>query len=169
MAQQESRRRPAGSEGDGPARPPVDHYEVEWQFDAEDLDAVESWLRQHSSETGLAVEPEPEEKITDVYYDVDGWRSYRAGYALRVRKSRGEAEATMKSLSPAEEEVRRRREISEPLKSARPDVLGKAPGPVGERARSLLGGREVLAMFEVRTRRRTFALVLEDPAGGPGK
>ena len=175
MAQQESRRRPAGSEGDGPARrasgrvrPPVDHYEVEWQFDAEDLDAVESWLRRHSSQAGLAVEPEPEKKITDVYYDADGWRFYRAGYALRVRKSKGVAEATMKSLSPAEGEVRRRREISEPLKSAKPGALGNAPGPVGERARSLLGGREARAMFEVRTRRRTFALLLKDPAGGPG-
>src|SRR5918997_2595690 len=173
MAQQGGRGRSAGNGEGGPARrasgrgrPPADHHEVEWQFDAEDLDAAETWLRQHSSETGLVVEPEPEEKITDTYYDADNWRFYRAGYALRVRKVKGGAEATMKSLSPAEGEVRRRREITEPLKDDKPGALGKAPGPVGERARSLLGEREPRAMFEVRTRRRKFALLLENPAGG---
>ena len=173
MAQQGGRGRSAGNGEGGPARrasgrgrPPADHHEVEWQFDAEDLDAAETWLRRHSSETGLVVEPEPEEKITDTYYDADNWRFYRAGYALRVRKVKGGAEATMKSLSPAEGEVRRRREITEPLKDDKPGALGKAPGPVGERARSLLGEREPRAMFEVRTRRRKFALLLENPAGG---
>src|SRR5918998_1099509 len=78
----------------------------------------------------------------------------------------GGPEATMKALSPAEGEVRWRREITEPLKDDKPGALGKAPGPVGERARSLLGEREPRAMFEVRTRRRKFALLLENPAGG---
>lgn len=145
----------------------MDHYEVEWQFDAEDLDTVGAWLRQHSSGSGLAVEPELVEEITDTYYDAEDWRFYRAGYALRVRKTDGEVEATMKSISPAEGEVRRRREITEPLDDGEPAALGRAPGPVGERARSLLGGRRALAMFEVRTSRRKFALLLEKPADDP--
>ena len=162
MAQQSSRR---GSAGRGRGRSPVDHHEVEWQFDAAELESVEAWLRQHSSGSGLVVEPEPEEKITDTYYDAGDWRFYRAGYALRVRKAGSNAEATMKSLSPAEGDVRRRREITEPLGDDKPATLATAPGPVGERARSLLGGQDARPLFRVRTRRQKFALLLEDPAG----
>lgn len=176
MAQQRGRRKPSGSGRSRPARrasgrgrSPADHHEVEWQFDATDLGSVGTWLRQHSSGPGLVVEPEPEEKITDTYYDAGDWRFYRAGYALRVRKKSGSvAEATMKSLSPAEGNVRRRREITEPLADDKLDTLGRVPGPVGERARLLLGGRDARPMFEVRTRRQKFALLLEDPADGSG-
>jgi triphosphatase len=159
MAQQRSRR---GKPGSG--RAPVDHQEVEWQFDAADLEPVEAWLRQHSSGSGLVVEPESDEKVADTYYDSEDWRFYRAGYALRVRKAGGEVEATMKSISPARGNVRLRREISEPLANGRPTTLGKARGPVGGRARTLLGGHDLRPMFEVRTRRRTFAVLLEAPS-----
>ena len=159
MAQQGGRRR-SGRTGRG--RSPVDHHEVEWQFDTAELESVEAWLRQQSSGSGLVVEPESEEKITDTYYDAGDWRFYRAGYALRVRKAGSTAEATMKSILPAEGNIRRRREITEPLGDDKPATLAKAPGSVGERARSLLGGRDVQAMFGVRTRRQKFALLLED-------
>ena len=153
------------SRADGRAPLPVDHYEVEWQFDAADLDPVGAWLRHHSSGSGLVVEPESEEEIADTYYDAEDWCFYRAGYALRVREAGDGAEATMKSLSPGDGNIRRRREITESLSDGRPATLGKAPGPVGERARSLLGGREARPIFSVRTRRQRFALVLEDPTG----
>ena len=164
MAQRKGGRKPSGRTP-RKRRTPVDHHEVEWQFESADLESVEAWLRRHSSGTGLAVEPEPEEEIADAYYDAEDWRFYRAGYALRVRKAGNDTEATMKSLSPAEGSVRRRREITEPLSDDKPATLGRAPGPVGERARSLLGGRDARPMFGVRTRRQKFALLLEDPAG----
>lgn len=145
----------------------MDHHEVEWQFDAAELESVGAWLRQHSSGSGLVVEPESEEKITDTYYDAEDWRFYRAGYALRVRKTGSNAEATMKSLAPAEGSLRWRREITEPLGDDKPATLRRAPGPVGERTRSLLGGQDARPMFEVRTRRQKFALLLDDPAGEP--
>ncbi|CAA9433778.1 MAG: Adenylate cyclase [uncultured Rubrobacteraceae bacterium] len=174
MAQQRSRQKSSGGGRSGrrkssgktsaKRRSPVDHHEVEWQFDATELESVGAWLREHSSGSGLVVEPESEEKITDTYYDASDWRFYRAGYALRIRKTGSSAEATMKSLSPAEGNVRRRREITEPLGDDSPATLGKAPGPVGERARSLLGGRDVRPMFEIRTHRQRFALILEGTA-----
>jgi CHAD domain-containing protein len=68
----------------------------------------------------------------------------------------------MKSLSPAEGNLRRRREISEPLKDDKPATVRKAPGPVGERARALLGDRQLRQMFKIRTRRQKFALLLKD-------
>ena len=133
MAQQRSRRKSSGGIS-RKSRSPVDHHEVEWQFDAGELEPVEAWLRHHSSGAGLVVKPEPEEKIADAYYDSQDWRFYRAGYALRVRKAGTDTEATMKSLSPAEGNVRRRREITEPRKDDKSAAPGKASGPVGERA-----------------------------------
>ena len=170
MVQRGSRRKSSGGRASGRTsrkrRSPVDHQEIEWQFDAAELEPVEAWLRQHSSGSGLIVEPESEEKISDTYYDAEDWRFYRAGYALRIRKAGTDAEATMKSLSPADGNVRRRREITEPLGDDKPATLGRASGPVGGRARSLLGGQGMRPMFEIRTRRQRFALLLENPADG---
>jgi triphosphatase len=167
MAQQRSRRKSSSGRSSGRTsrkrRSPVDHQEVEWQFDAAELEPVGAWLRQHSSGSGLVVEPESEEKIADTYYDAEDWRFYRAGYALRIRKAGTNAEATMKSLSPAEGNVRRRREITEPLGDNKPATLGKASGPVGGRTRSLLGGQDMQPLFEIRTSRQKFALLLEHP------
>src|SRR5215203_6927136 len=120
----------------------TDHQEIEWQFDAGELESVEGWLGQHSSgSSGLLVSPESTVEITDTYHDTDDWRFYRAGYALRVRKKDGEVEATMKSLTSAEGSLRRRREISEPLKDDRPATLKRTRGPVGKRSSALLGER----------------------------
>jgi triphosphatase len=137
----------------------TDHQEIEWQFDVDDFESVEGWLDQHSSgSSGLVVSPESTVEITDTYHDTDDWRFYRAGYALRVRKKDGEVEATMKSLTPAEGSLRRRREISEPLKDDRPATLKRARGPVGKRSSALLGERETRPLFRMQTRRQRFAL-----------
>ena len=170
MAQQRSTRRSSGNRRTGGSsrrsprarRSPTDHQEVEWQFDAAGLDPVEGWLRQHSAGSGLVVEPEREDKISDTYYDTEDWRFYRAGYALRVRKTGTNVEATMKSLSPADGNVRRRREITEPLGDDRPATLAKATGPVGARSRDLLGDQKMRPMFKISTRRQRFALLVED-------
>src|ERR671912_2366226 len=145
----------------------TDHQEIEWQFDAGELESVEGWLgRQYSGSSGLIVAPEFTLEITDTYYDTDDWRIYRAGYALRVRNTDGEIEATMKSLTPAEGSLRRRREISEPLKDDKPTTLKKASGPVGGRSRTLVGEREMRPLFTFETPRQGFALLLEGSADG---
>jgi triphosphatase len=72
----------------------------------------------------------------------------------------------MKSLAPPEDGgLKRRREISEPLRSDGPKPLKSARGPVGERLRLLAGARDVRPLFGVRTRRRIFELRPE--AGEP--
>jgi triphosphatase len=135
----------------------LDHQEVEWQFEAADLDLVENWLEEHPSTSGLAVVPEATKELLDTYYDTEDWRFYRAGYALRVRRDGKSLEATMKSLTPAEGALRQRREISEPLEGNARTPKGTR-GPVGERVRRLAGARDLRPLFEVRTRRRIFAL-----------
>ena len=139
-----------------------DHQEIEWQFDTSELEPVEGWLDQYSSgSSGLLIAPESTLEITDTYYDTDDWRFYRAGYALRVRNTDGAVEATMKSLTPAEGSLRRRREISEPLEDDKSSTLKLAGGGVGERSRTLVGGREMRPLFTLETRRQGFALLLE--------
>jgi triphosphatase len=145
----------------------TDHQEMEWQFDAGDLESVEGWLDQHNSgSSGLLIAPESTIEITDTYYDTDDWRFYRAGYALRIRNTDGAVEATMKSLTPAEGSLRRRREISEPLSDDRPSTLKEAGGSVGGRTRTLVRGREMRQLFSIKTRRRGFALLLEGSTDG---
>src|SRR5215218_5328300 len=145
----------------------TDHKEIEWQFDASELEPVEGWLDQHNSgSSGLLIAPESTLETTDTYYDTDDWRFYRAGYALRVRNTDGEVEPTMKSLKPAEGSLRRRREISESLENDRPATLKKAGGPVGERSRALVGSREVRPLFRLETSREGFALLLERSTDG---
>src|SRR5215213_8303651 len=145
----------------------TDHQEMEWQFDAGDLESVEGWLDQHDSgSSGLLIAPESTIEITDTYYDTDDWRFYRAGYALRIRNTDGAVEATMKSLTPAEGSLRRRREISEPLSDDRPSTLKEAGGSVGGRTRTLVRGREMRQLFSIKTRRRGFALLLEGSTDG---
>ena len=145
----------------------TDHQEIEWQFDACELESVEGWLsQQYSGSSGLIVAPESTLEITDTYYDTDDWRFYRAGYALRVRNTDGEVEATMKSLTPAEGGLRRRREISEPLEDDKPSTLKEAGGPVGGRSRTLLGRRRLHQLFKIETRRQGFALLLDGSTDG---
>jgi triphosphatase len=137
----------------------LDHQEIEWQFEA-DLVSVEGWLEENPTGAGLRVAAGETKVLTDTYYDTEDWRFYRAGYALRVRHDGKRAEATMKSLAtPEESGPKKRREISEPLRSGK--TLKSAHGPVGERLRLLAGARDVRPLFEVRTRRRIFELRLE--------
>ena len=144
----------------------IDTQEVEWHFDIDDLGRVEGWLGEGLPGSGLVAGPGSSEDLVDRYYDTEDWRLYRAGYALRIRQKGGGAEAAMKSLAPSEGGLRRRREISEPLKDAKIGTLRAARGPVGERLRLLVGEREIGQIFEVRNNRKTFALNLADEEGG---
>ena len=103
-------------------------------------------------------------ELLDAYYDTEDWRSYRAGYSLRVRRDGESAEATMKVLPPAEGAIRQRREISEPLKgnAKNPKVTR---GTVGERVRRLAGARDLRPLFKLRSRRRIFELIGIGPDG----
>src|SRR5215204_3650006 len=137
----------------------LDHQEIEWQFDAPDLGSINGWLEGQSSAFGLAVVPAETKQLVDTYYDTEDWRFYRAGYALRVRRDGRRVEATMKSLAPPEDGgLKRRREISEPLRSGGLKPLATARGPVAERLRLLTGMRDLRRLFEVSTRRKAFEL-----------
>ena len=149
-----------------------DVREVEWQFDAANLASIEQWLGTYPAGSGLKIGVGTTKNLTDTYYDTGDWVLYRAGYALRIRQRGKSAQATMKSLSAAQDAqagLRDRREISEPLESAEVSALGESGGKVGERLRMLAGSKDLEKLFEVRTHRRVFEMRLEEPVGEPSE
>lgn len=139
----------------------ADHEEVEWQFDALDVRPVVRWL-EGFAEDGGRVYATGEREISDTYLDTEDWRIHRAGYALRVREKGGKVEATMKLLAASEGDggLKKRREISEALTSKKLASLTRSGGPVAERVGSLAGQKSLRALFEVRTRRKTYRAAL---------
>src|SRR6266571_8687016 len=136
------------------------HREIEWQFDAVDLRPVERWLRGLAPDADPRVESPSTRELGDVYVDTDDWRLHRAGWTLRVRAREGGFEATMKSMGAMRDDRRDRREVSEPVPEFDPHALRRAPGEVGQRVRALAGPRPLRTLFEVRTRRTSFPLLL---------
>jgi CHAD domain-containing protein len=141
-----------------------DREEVEWQFDAPDLSAVATWLRQHGLEDNWRLhEAEPQE-ITDTYLDTLDWHFFRAGYVLRTRCVAGQpTEITLKSFGTREAGLRSRREISATLTEPAGDPstwLTRAPGRVGQYVKAILGRdkQPIQPLFSVYTRRMRFSL-----------
>lgn len=141
--------------------------EIEWQFDIDDLDAVESWLRERARAGDLQLHFDAPKEHLDRYYDTPDWRLFRAGYVLRIRQVEGEAaEATLKSFGTRRNGLRQRREINEPLRRKRAggDFIRsviRAPGPVGQRLKAVVGKRAAHTMrhlFDAHTRRRRISV-----------
>jgi triphosphatase len=143
----------------------TDVRETEWQFDALDFRPVLRWLDDPVA-PGVAIEPGGTVSQVDLYLDTDDGRFHRAGYALRIRRRgrRVAGEATLKAIEPESarhDGLRTRRELSEPLARATPELLLAAVGPVGERVRAVAGRKPVRPLFEVRTRRRAYTVAAD--------
>jgi CHAD domain-containing protein len=144
--------------------------EIEWQFDALDVDLVLrrlAELQAEGTQNGVSVGQAASVRQVDVYLDTADERLRRAGYSLRIRRlPRNRPEATLKSLGGGEKGLRNRLELTEPVDSSDPAALGAATGPVGPRVRSLAAGRRLQPLFEVHTRRHTFGITARDAAAG---
>ena len=143
--------------------------ETEWQFVADDLDAVRAWLECETPAPYRVRADEPEREQHDEYWDTGGWLVWRAGFACRVRRRGESAELTLKGLSGGEGNLRRRAELNEPL-----DALGGLAGavarPGGEASRLLraLAGPHALRPVAALTTHRA-SLPLADGEGALGE
>ena len=133
--------------------------ETEWQFDADDLERVRAWLESQPEHAPLRFSLRKDAEQVDSYYDTADWRLFFAGYSLRRRRREGSFEATLKSLDRATEGPISRREINEASEDG--EIPGGA-GPVSDRVRLIAGRSPLARLFEVRTRRRSYAV---DQAG----
>jgi CHAD domain-containing protein len=146
----------------------TEHQEVEWQFDANDLNAIERWLLARPSDSGVAVSPSSTDNLTDTYYDTDDWRCHRVGYALRVRQHGDEIEVTLKAFKSQTEipGLRSRREITQHLTDHKDLLrLKELKGAVSDRVRLVTGSYILRPMFDVLTHRKSFDLLLKPPEG----
>lgn len=133
----------------------ADSIETEWQFDAPDLERVRTWLSSQPSHAPLTFEQVRDREQVDSYFDAADWRLFQAGFSLRRRRSGEEYELTLKALGAASAGPIARREISQA--SADGDIFD-GDGPVSNRVRLVVGRRSLQRLFDVRTRRRTFAV-----------
>ncbi len=132
--------------------------EVEWQFDAPDLDAVERWLRAQPAHAAFTLVDRGEKAQHDTYYDTDDWRAYFAGTSLRVRAKEGASESTLKGLARSASGPAQRAEFTQPgdVAASTEGDPGADEGPVSARLRLILRGRPLRPLFTVVTRRRTW-------------
>jgi inorganic triphosphatase YgiF len=137
--------------GDGPA---ADHIEVEWQFDAPDLDAVVRWLAE-TPRGGYVLTAGTTLHLHDTYYETADWRLRDAGYTCRVRQHNRHAELTLKSRDAAVDGIRSRRELNEPLPAGEP-VPRTATGDCAALLDSLCPRDSLRPIFEIHTERRIF-------------
>ena len=141
-----------------PTQPsPTDVIEIEWQFDAPSLAGVRRWLRSEPALDGCVIVPLGGHLQRDTYFDSPDWRVYRANYTLRVRRQRRAAEVTLKAFGVASRGPRARREITESLPLGSSDPL-RGEGLVREPLTALLGTQHLTPLFEVVTRRESYAL-----------
>jgi inorganic triphosphatase YgiF len=142
----------------------AEHEETEWQFEAGSTRSLRRWLRTQPGAPRLWIGTESVKTIVDTYCETPDWRFHRAGFALRIRRTNGRIEATMKALTPTEAGVLRRREITAPLDVVKPRAVVDLGGSLGERVRAIAGRQPIRALVEVRTRRHVFPIRLD---GGP--
>jgi triphosphatase len=127
--------------------------QIEWQFDAVDLRAVQRRLEEP---TDLQIDSARNESHVDLYLDTHDRRFHRAGYSLRIRRAARarRAETTLAALDETAE-------LTEQLADAEPATLLAASNGVGERVRAVAGKQPLLILFEVRTRRRLLTLQVD--------
>lgn len=142
--------------------------EIEWQFEAPDLELVRRRLEETTHER-FTVTAAGCVTQADRYLDTEDRRLARAGFALRIREVDGNgAEATLKSLGSAvgATGLRSRRELSEQVHGTDPEVLHGASGPVAERVRAVAGLKPLQHLFDVRTSRALMTLATEGVESG---
>ncbi len=139
-----------------------DHTEVEWQFDVDDLGVLERWLAEPPGSIRVdTIASEPDEHL-DTYYDTTDWRVYRAGYALRLRQSKGHAELTLKALDAAIQGYSQRREATQSLVNVDTTAIDHVRGPVGDRVMAIRGTNATIPLFTAVTQRKRFQLWCEE-------
>ena len=143
-----------------------DHLEVEWQFSVESVESVERWLAS-ANIPGYTVVPAKKKALTDRYLDSADWRLHRAGFTCRVREKGDGAELTLKTMAEAQDSMRSRREVNEPILSATLESASAAQGICGAIIRHARGLHPLRELFTVHTNRTTFDL--SDEGGTVGE
>lgn len=139
--------------------------ETEWQFSTTSLDAVEEWFARISDPEIVTDGKMTAIRIHDTYFDTADWKVFRAGYSLRIRRSGGSWEATLKSLDGKAGARVERREISQRISSNTLEALFEAPGAVSERMLRVCQRQDLRPLVDIRTVRRETQVQLKHGSG----
>ncbi|MEI7926079.1 MAG: CHAD domain-containing protein, partial [Chloroflexota bacterium] len=127
--------------------------EIEWQFAAPDLEAVDRWLRAQPSHAAFSLEARPPKHQRDTYFDTPDWRVFNAAYTLRVRAVGDAFETTLKGRPTRGSGPVSRAEFSVPGDLA---AAIEEPSAVGRRLQLMLRGHAPAPLFTVATHRRAW-------------
>jgi CHAD domain-containing protein len=130
--------------------------ETEWQFDAQDLNAVRALLASRPEIAGFRLIHQAPRHLTDRYFDTADALLARAGYALRLRHDASGDQATLKSLHSESRGPVVRQEINQSLDQGSMTALLATEGPVADRVRAVAGSAPLQPLFTVRTHRDVF-------------
>lgn len=97
--------------------------------------------------------------VVDRYLDTADRRLLRAGFACRVRQSGGKQILTLKSLTPAEGEIHRRREIEAEVETDQPQAWAGAEA--GNLALAIAGPAPLETLFVLYQTRHQFQVRLQ--------
>jgi CHAD domain-containing protein len=123
--------------------------EVEWQFEASDIEGDSKAVWQAAEAAGLRLGTPKEVKFNDRFFDTADWKFYRAFAYLRVRKKGRISEATIKTFDSSNTGPRIRTELTEQLTGDLQDLAG----PAGECIRALAGSSPLREIFSHSTNR----------------
>lgn len=124
--------------------------EIEWQFEAVDLDSDIKAVCRAAEAAGLRLRPPKRIRLHDRFFDTPDWKFYRALTYLRIRTKGKTAEATIKTFGTIDPGPRVRTELTEPLSGE----LHELPGQVGECIRALAGESPLREIFSHSTTRQ---------------
>ena len=136
---------------------------LRWSFEAADLEAAELWVAALGGGSppqiaAVAAAAAGESFLHDVFLDTGDRRLQAAGRVLRISLLGDAAEATLEA-APATEDLAAAGGV---LRERLPDTAfaapTTAPGPVGERLRSLCGGRSLAVLYERHTYSRRYVI-----------
>ena len=132
---------------------------LRWSFEATDLEAVELWLGARSDTTSpVSASEAREDLLHDVFLDTGDRRLQAAGRVLRISLFGDAAEASLDAAPATEDLTTAGGALREWLPDTAFAAPTTAPGPVGERLRSLCGDRALAVLYETQTYRRRYPL-----------
>ncbi|HVF09310.1 MAG TPA: CYTH domain-containing protein [Abditibacteriaceae bacterium] len=94
----------------------------------------------------------------DVHLDTPGHKISGASCGVRIRREEGTTKLTFKSLGQYSEGVHEREELEEELPPGAEFDVQRWPPSIAGRVREIVGDEPIVPLFEIKIRRRTWAV-----------
>jgi inorganic triphosphatase YgiF len=120
------------------------NIETEAKFIVPDLTTFKA-LQQTTNLGDFELNPVGAKNIVDRYFDTTEMNLFKAGFACRIRSTKGQQILTLKSLTPAEGQIHRRQEIEMEVNTDQPQ--GWAEGETKTLVMGIVGQARLQTLF----------------------